>query len=147
MNIVEKFLALDFDRKREVHFELCKNALRVLDEYFAQNHLIEYVESVVGTYQKVDINLPKDALISSLTGSDELDVARRYSEPLASLQDDDLVFPDHIEFAYYAVYNLFQKYVSNREIDDWLIANQALSAEVNSEIWEKLLKEAIEKVK
>ncbi|HQU86457.1 MAG TPA: hypothetical protein PKY59_25225 [Pyrinomonadaceae bacterium] len=147
MNLVEEFLALNSVKKREVHFELCRNALLVLEKYFAENPVIEYVESVVGTSQKVDVDLPSDAFVAAFTGRDNLDVEKRFLEPVSAMQDDDLVFPDHIEFAYYAVYNLFQRYVSSREIDDWLIANQALSAEVNEENWVKLLKEAIEKVK
>lgn len=147
MNLVEEFLALDSEKKREVHFELCRNALRVLDEYFAENPLIEYVESVVGTSQKIDVNLPPDAFVAAFTGQDKLDVGKRFLEPVSAMQDDDLQFPSNIEFAYYAIYNLFQKYVTKREIDDWIIANQALSAEVNEENWAKMLKEAIKKVK
>jgi hypothetical protein len=44
------------------------------------------------------------------------------------MQDDDLEFPDRVEFAYYSIYNLFNRYVSGRIDDDWLIVNQALSA-------------------
>jgi hypothetical protein len=33
-----------------------------------------------------------------------------------------------IEYSYYAIYNLFQKYAEQHSIDDWLIANQALAS-------------------
>jgi hypothetical protein len=38
-------------------------------------------------------------------------VAQRYLEPIAALQDEDLAFPDAVRFAYYALYNCFEKYV------------------------------------
>ena len=63
------------------------------------------------------------------------------------MQDEDLTFPDHIAFAYYAIYNLFKKYIGEKTIDDWLIVNQALSTEDNVKAWNELLINAIQKIK
>jgi hypothetical protein len=77
---------------------------------------------------EVDVHLPHDALRSANTGEDLADVEGRYREPIVAMQDDDLEFPDPIEFAYYAVYNCFRRHVRGEGIDPWLIVNQALSS-------------------
>ena len=56
---------------------------------------------------------------------------------------NDLEFPDPVEYAYYAIYNLFRKYVQGRELDDWLIVNQALSSSDRPLEWEIQLGVAI----
>jgi hypothetical protein len=89
---------------------------------------MRYVEGVAGTRQTVDPTLPQDALEAVRTGSDLRDVARRYGEPIAALQDEDWRPPEPILFAYYSIYNLFEKYDQARDIDDWLIPNQALAS-------------------
>lgn len=135
----ETFAALDQTRKRTVQVWLCQGALVVLEHYFASNEPIDYHDSVVGMHHVLDTTLPADALASVVAGNHSADVSTRYNEPIAALQDDDLWLPDHIEFAYYALYNLHCKYVEGRPIDDWLIVNQALSAESDPTRWRPLL--------
>lgn len=142
-NLNEIFQSLADDQKRLVHLELCRNALRIWQEYTTQFEKIDYVESIVGTYQIVDKWLPKDAFEAVVRGHDEKKIDWRYAEPISAMQDDDLEFPDHIEFAYYSIYNLFNKYILQQNIDDWLICNQALSAENNSDKAQALLNDAI----
>jgi hypothetical protein len=142
-NLLETFQSLDTDQKRLVHLELCRNALDIWLKYVNQFEKIDYVEGVVGTYQIVDKCLPKDAFEAVVRGHDEKKIDWRYAEPISAMQDDDLEFPDHIEFAYYAIYNLFNKYILLQNIDNWLICNQALSAENNPEKFEDLLNDAI----
>lgn len=142
-NLLETFQSLDTDQKRLVHLELCRNALQVWQEYAAQFEKIDYVEGVVGTYQVVDKSLPKDAFEAVVRGQDEKKIDWRYAEPISAMQDDDLEFPDQIEFAYYAIYNLFNKYILFQNIDDWLICNQALCSENDAEKYEDLLNDAI----
>jgi hypothetical protein len=142
-NLLETFSNLTGEQKRFVHIYLCENALNVWTTYAAKSGEIAYVESIVGTRQIVDIRLPKDAFESAQNGEDLSKVDDRYAEPITAMHDDDLEFPDQIEFAYYAIYNLFNKYVLHRKIDDWLICNQALSAETDENMWRKLLKQAI----
>lgn len=142
-NLAETFQSLDPDQKRLVHLELCRNALDIWLKYVSQFEKIDYVEGVVGTYQIVDKCLPKDAFEAVVRGHDEKKIDWRYAEPISAMQDDDLEFPDNIEFAYYAIYNLFNKYILLQNIDDWLICNQALSAENNPEKFEDLLNDAI----
>lgn len=64
-----------------------------------------------------------------LSGNDYLKVAERYREPIASMQDSDFEFPENVMYAYYALFNLFNKYVQKEAVDDWIIVNQALSAQ------------------
>ena len=143
-DLIQTFLNLNPEQKRNVHFELCRLALRTWEEYVAQFETIEYIEGVVGTSQIVEKSLPGDALAAALAGVDRQNINRRYAEPITAMQDTDLEFPDHIEFAYYAIYNLFNKYVKKREIDDWLICNQALSSvEGSSQKLQDLLTDAI----
>jgi hypothetical protein len=61
-------------------------------------------------------------------GQGSADVQARYREPIVALQDDDLELPEEIEYAYYAVYNLFLRHGLAEPIDDWLIVNQAVSS-------------------
>ncbi len=144
-SLPDEFLALDSAQRRVVHFALCKHALRKWNEYVNVRGQIRYIESVVGTQQKVDKQLPADALESAERGVDLANVEKRYGEPIVAMQDEDLTFPKNIEFAYYAIYNLFRKYALEKDIADWLIVNQALSSEKDSAKWRPLLFTAIQR--
>lgn len=139
----DQFLALDAAGRRAVHFELCEFALHRWWAFVEQSAPIRYVETVVGTEQWVDTRLPDDALACAQVGADTRRVAVRYREPVTALQDDDLEFPDPVEYAYYALYNLFRKYVEASPIDDWLIVNQALSSSERPLEWEMRLGVAV----
>ena len=141
--LVDEFLALNAQQRRAVHFALCEYALAKWNLYANAHNEITYVESVVGTRQEVDKLLPLDAFLSVHRGLDSFNVAQRYREPIAALQDEDLTFPENITFAYYAIYNLFQKYVAQKTIDDWLIVNQALSAAEDRQAWPILLDDVV----
>lgn len=145
MNLQEEFLSLSDEEKRLVQFILCENAVSILNRYFAETGEIEYVESIVGTTQIVDSKLPSDAFEAAQTGKNLHNVNYRFAEPITAIQEEDLIFPEEIEFAYFSIYNLFQKFVLRREIDDWVIVNQAVSAEKDESKWFDLLKNAIEK--
>jgi hypothetical protein len=137
------FQKLNSARKREVHFILCEYALNKWDKYIAQNPEIRYVDSVVGMAHTVENTLPREAFESAKKGEDLANIGGRYSEPIVSLQDEDLEFPEPIVFAYYAIYNLFQRYVLGINIDDWLIANQALASEPDMLKMKELFLQAI----
>ncbi len=143
----DQFLALDAAGRRAVHFELCEFALHRWWAFVEQAAPIRYVETVVGTEQLVDTRLPDDALACAQAGEDTRRVAVRYREPVAALQDDDLEFPDPVEYAYYALYNLFRKYVLGQAIDDWLIVNQALSSSERPLEWQMRLGVAIRRTR
>jgi hypothetical protein len=142
-DLAKTFLSLNNEQKHFVHLELCRNALSVWENYVARFDEISYVESVVGTFQIVDKLLPKDAFEAVIIGKDSMNIDNRYSEPINAMQDEDLEFPDNIKFAYYAIYNLFNKYILQQNIDDWLICNQALAAETVEDLWQDLLNHAI----
>jgi hypothetical protein len=142
-NLMEQFISLSDEQKRLVHIELCKNALRVWEKYVSQTDDISYVEGVVGTFQIVDKSLPKEAFEAAIIGKDTANIDWRYAEPINAMQDEDLEFPDNIKFAYYAIYNFFNKYGVKHTIDDWLICNQAISAETVDEWQLDLLDTAI----
>ena len=108
------------------------------------NGTIRYTEMVCGTKQVVDPDLPADAIASVRSGEGADALARRYLEPVAAMQDDDLRFPDPVEFAYYAIYNYFLRYALHEEIDDWLLVNQALASNPDEETWSSTLARAIE---
>jgi len=109
--------------------------------------VISYLETVVGTTQKVDSDLPRDAFECAKQGRDLFNVRERYVEPIVAMQDFDLEFPDPIEFAYYAIYNLFRKYTGTEDVDDWLIVNQAASSETDETQWVPLLEATIRQAK
>lgn len=143
--LANRFQDLSPAQKRMVHEILCEHALAKWSAFRESTGRIAYVESVCGTHQMVDMALPHDAVRSVRENRDVADVARRYSEPIVAMQDDDLTFREPITFAYYAIYNLFNKYVQNQTVDDWLIVNQALSAETDEARWQTLLEAAIER--
>lgn len=124
----ELFLALDGAKKRAACIQLCERALRVWESNFPDDCRVAYQESVAGSIQILDCGLPREALAAARAGTDAADVGQRYLEPLAALQDDDLVLPEAARFAYYAIYNAFDRYVREREIDEWTIVNQALAS-------------------
>jgi hypothetical protein len=126
--LAEEFFALPADRRRRVHLELCRGALEVWTRYCRERPRIEYTDSVVGLGHVLDAALPGEALRTVELGADPADVKARYGEPIVALQDDDLELPEEIEFAYYAIHNLFLRYGLAEPIDDWLIVNQAVSA-------------------
>lgn len=138
------FNSLDRPRRRAVLLALCRHALGVWEAYLQHEGRIEYVDSVVGLYHCVDSALPRDALASVEAGVNQTDVAHRYLEPMTALQDDDLKLPNHLELAYYAIYNLYRSAVEGAAIDDWLIVNQAPSAEEDPALWRTLLADALQ---
>ncbi|WP_433561544.1 hypothetical protein ACQP1O_28640 [Nocardia sp. CA-151230] len=137
----ELFLQLGADRRRQVHLSLCEDALQTWIGYVrGERAPLRYRDSVVGMWHHVDVELPVLALRSARAGVDLADVGSRYLEPISALQDDDLAFPDPVEFAYYATYNCFCKYVHGVDISDWLIVNQALSVHDHSEAASRLMR-------
>jgi len=146
-SLAGEFLALKSNQRRVVHFVLCEYALRKWNQYTSSQDEIRYTESVVGTEQQVDKQLVTDALESARQGADFDHIEARYREPIVSMHDDDLEFPENIEFAYYAIYNLFRKYTLGEDVDDWLIVNQALSSEQDNEKWRSLLSNAIQRAR
>src|SRR5579859_272570 len=131
----EQFLGLTPARKRVVHLALCEHALAKWIAYTRLHGEITYMETVCGTIQSVDAELPKDALECAKQRRDIANVHERYREPIVALQDHDLEFPGAVEFAYYSIYNLFRKYAGAEDVDDWLIVNQALSLETEENRW------------
>ncbi|MFD6355120.1 hypothetical protein [Nocardia tengchongensis] len=135
----QRFLQLGADHRRQVHLSLCEDALPTWIDYVQSKRArLRYRDSVVGMRHHVDVELPADALHSARAGVDLADIANRYLEPISALQDDDLTFPDPVEFAYYAIYNCFRKYACGDDIPDWLIVNQALSVHDDSEAVSRL---------
>jgi hypothetical protein len=138
------FGGLDGTSRCAVQLALCRHALGVWEAYLGGYGPVEYVDSVVGLHHSIDSALPRDALASVEVGVDRAGVGQRYLEPIAALQDDDLELPDHVELAYYAIYNLYRSAVEGAAIDDWLIVNQALSAEEEPAMWRILLADALQ---
>ena len=140
----ERFLSLSPPQRRIVHDLLVEQALARWKAHVEKEGEIRYRETVVGTEQIVDASLPEDAVRAVRTGEGIDAVDRRYGEPTTALQDNDLSFPEPVEFAYYAILNYFRKYALQRDVDDWLIVNQAISS-VDERKWEHTLGSAIEK--
>lgn len=134
----KRFFDLPPQARRRVHVDACRRALAVWEEFVRGAPGLSYIESVAGTRQEVDGALPREALdvVASVEASPA--IAERYLEPIAAMHDGDFELPEPVEFAYYAIYNLFRKYAVGAAVDDWLIVNQALSA-YPQERWPELL--------
>ncbi len=142
----ERFLALSPGQRRIVHELLVEHALAKWQVYVESRGEIRYRESVTGTEQTVDANLPGNALAAVQSGQRIAAVAEGYSEPIVAMQDGDLSFPESVTFAYYAIYNFFRRYAMQREeIDDWLLVNQAVSSEDDEEKQKAVLMRATER--
>lgn len=122
----KRYFELSLQQQRQVQFALCEQALLVWESVCSDE--IQYRESVAGTIQKLDLALPREALLATKSGAAAPEIESRYLEPLAALQDEDLALPPKAEFAFYAIRNLFVSAVLKREVDAWLVPNQALSA-------------------
>ncbi len=127
--IAEKFFALSEEDKKKVHISMADLALRSWKAFVENGDVPQsYRESVVGTHQEFDVVLPDRALEVLKAGSNAAQVLIDYQEPICAMQDEDLVLGDDAEMAYYAIYNTIMKYVAGKQVDDWLIVNQALSS-------------------
>jgi hypothetical protein len=125
-SVAQRYFELSPKKQRQVQVALCEQALLVWESLC--NTEIRYTESVAGTTQILDLTLPSEALLAAKSGTGAIAIKQRYLEPLAALQDEDLMLDPNAEFAFYAIYNLFSSIVLKREIDAWLVPNQALSA-------------------
>jgi hypothetical protein len=125
----QKFFDMSSSQRRQVHLYLASIALKQLKKFEADGIIPRfYTETVCGTCQEVDMNLPSEALECIIEKTDPNQIAEWYLEPICALQDEDWPLPDAAQFAYYAIYNTFKKYALGKETDDWLIVNQALSS-------------------
>ncbi|MCK5543490.1 MAG: hypothetical protein KAI40_12440 [Desulfobacterales bacterium] len=125
--IAERYFSLNKEKQKQVHIWLCCLAYEKWLAYVTERKLVNYQESVCGTIQIIDYSLPKEAITTVKNGKDDNDIASRYQEPIAAIQDEDLKFSDDMELAYYAIYNLFNFHIKKSLDDSWLIVNQALA--------------------
>ena len=122
----QRYFDMDLDNQKKVQILLCQHALDAWEGLVPAN--LGYRESVAGSAQVFDAQLPRRAFNAVLSGLDDQDLEALYQEPLAALQDDDIQLSRNAEFAYYSVRNLFVAHVLRRATDPWLVINQALSA-------------------
>lgn len=139
----EIYFGMSAEQKRSVHIRLCEAALAVWENSLSGQ--VSYIETVAGSLQTLDLQLPREALTSIRAGNDLALIQSRSLEPIVALQDEDLILPDKAEFAFYAIYNAFRLHVLREQFDSWLIVNQALAA-VEPEVREGLLLEAVNSV-
>jgi len=130
--IIKGFQTLSVSKKKELQLIVCQHSLDVWNAFWP-NINSSYTDSVGGLRHEVDFELPSEAFFAVKLDDYKQSIVDRYKEPITAMQDSDLEFPRSIEFAYYSIYNLYQKYGDKREIDDWLIINQALSSREDSE--------------
>lgn len=85
----------------------------VLERHFSGPPPV-YYDSVVGMRHTFDAALSSRALAWVRRGTEQgalapsAEISHDYREPIAAMQDDDLEFPEHIELAWYAIYNLYR---------------------------------------
>ena len=141
--LAAQFQVLNAVQKRFVQLRLCELALAKWHAYASLQKPIRYRETVCGTDQEVDVALPHEAMASAKLGRDLANIQQRCLEPIVAMQDEDLVFPQDIKFAYYSLYNLFRRHALGAQVDDWLIVSQALAAEPDLDRWAQNLNDAI----
>lgn len=122
------FNGLPADERRKALTRLAQLSQQVWHEFTARKGRIRYRDSVVGMSHELDQSLPDRAIEAIVGLGDSKTVADGYLEPVAALQDMDLELPERVEFAFYAIYNLFRKYCQHEQIDESLILKQILSS-------------------
>ncbi|MGV3526306.1 MAG: DUF3565 domain-containing protein [Candidatus Sericytochromatia bacterium] len=126
-----RYLKLKPAQQRDVDLRLCALALPVWEAYCAAHAPLDYVESVVGTHQRVETSLPAEtlALLQEPVPDPERlkSLAYRYREPIVALQDLDLEWPEAVEMAYYAMYNALRRHGLGEPVDAEVIVRQVLS--------------------
>jgi hypothetical protein len=126
--IYELFDQAPANKRREVLLTLCDNSLIVWEQFATKLETTQYKETVCGSVQQIDIQLPRDALKAITHGGNTENISKRYLEPIAAMHHADLEFPDQVEFAYYSIFNAFKFCSLRKSIDEKLILNQALSS-------------------
>ncbi|MFJ9532766.1 hypothetical protein [Herbaspirillum sp. NPDC101396] len=140
--LARQFFLLSTEKRRVAFLFLAKRALDSWKMHFPKDSHLQYRESVTGSTQIVEVDLPLDAIkeIESITF--DASVANRYREPIAALQDGDLELPEQVEFAYYGIYNVHQLLRQSVSIKEELILSQLLSA-LQSGVAEQALRDSI----
>ncbi|MGG7607812.1 hypothetical protein [Massilia sp. BKSP1R2A-1] len=123
-----QFYSLASDQQRFVVIRLLWKALDVWEQYNSPGTRPTYQESVSGSIQELDTDLPREALETILAGTDISGIAERYREPIVALRDEDIQLPESAEFAYYAIYNAYRRYILLEPVEDKLLINQLLSS-------------------
>jgi hypothetical protein len=138
--ILEIYDALPEKQRIMALYTGCVKALATWESYIEGKNII-YHDTIVGIKHEVENTLPREALKLVKKYILELgngflvelteDIKHRYAEPVCALQDDDLEFPDVIEYAYYSIYNLFSLVFDPIfTITEHLIISQFISAQV-----------------
>ncbi|MFX0101377.1 MAG: hypothetical protein ACFFCS_17515 [Candidatus Hodarchaeota archaeon] len=145
MDIFENW---DEDKRLKALYKGCQMALSVWKDYTRDN-TIQYIDSLVALEHVVENDLPMDAMNaikSHIDGKEPKDVEeidRRYREPITAMQDYDwystdefdlmdLHFPQHVEYAYYSIYNLFRLLFNDIiTIEEPVIINQFISSQLS----------------
>ncbi len=66
--LVTGYLNLSESARFKVQLYLCQKALAYWEKQVSLEGSLSYIEGIVGTYQKVDLNLPADARECKLSG-------------------------------------------------------------------------------
>lgn len=111
-------------------------AASLFSQHYVDAAAPTYVDSVVGMRHTLDLGLPGRAIdwVRAVVNGDEAGsgaaLLAAYREPIAALHDEDLVLPNTIELAYYAVYNLTRGIEAGPRGVQWLAIaiDQAIAA-------------------
>jgi hypothetical protein len=123
-----QFYSLAPDQQRLVVIPLLEKALEVWEQYYSPGTRPTYQESITGSIQELDTDLPREAWEAIIAGTDTNGIAMRYLEPIVALRDEDMQVPEPAEFAYYAIYNAYQRYIRHESVGDNVLINQILSS-------------------
>ncbi len=141
-HLANQFFALHREQRRLVILHLAKRSLQTWKQQFPEGTDLQYAESITGSMQTVELNLPEDA-INEIENSDfDACVEERYQEPIVALHDMDWALPEQAELAYYGIYNAHRLLKQQATVEEKLVLNQLLSALPESVI-EHALQEAL----
>ncbi|GAA3629259.1 hypothetical protein [Flavivirga jejuensis] len=120
MQLPELINSFEKENQIELAIELIEIGLPIWDNYNSENR-IEYTDSVVGMYHKIDKNLINKSikLLKKINGrnnflSDKINGAKieplhnEIREPVVAREDDDFEIPTEVELILYSTSNLIE---------------------------------------
>lgn len=143
MNPVTMFEKLEPRQKQIANRILCNGALQCWERFCLENPVASGEDPETGEPFLLEVTLLQQALADGETGADRHGIAERLQGLIDALETEQMILPQPVTFACYAIYNYFRKYGAGEVVDDWLIANQAISSETDETAWVPLLLNAI----
>lgn len=139
MSLKEYLSTIEENRQYELAVSLLKTGLPIWTEYTNKFKKLDYVDTVVGMYHKVEKDIIERTIkiandeISGLKSGKLNQLKHEYLEPVVALQDLDWELPESVLLIFYSAKNLIEsmsgdKKAWNDETTLYISINQSIDA-------------------